>query len=128
MSTRCNIHFCYGDGTVEANVYRHSGGYPDGVLPDLDRFFTAVEEQTDGDTRFGDPAYLAAKFVVWQAAENAWDYDWSKADGPRVKAPPLKFLSVGIVSRDAGDGEFVYTLTCSGNGRPAVTYAPVNRY
>jgi len=40
MSTRCNIGF-YGDGTdkdlekPEVLLYRHSDGYPEGVLPDI---------------------------------------------------------------------------------------------
>jgi hypothetical protein len=112
MSTRCNIHFTDSRGGVEANIYRHSDGYPDGVLPDLDRFFAAVEAQTS-DTRFNDPSYLAAKFVVWQAGEYAHG------------GQPLDFISLGIMGADAGDGEFVYTVTCSDGyppKRPAVTY------
>lgn len=114
MSTRCNIHFTEHDaGTVVANVYRHSDGYPEGVLPDLQQFFTDVEDQTS-DTRFDDPSYLAAKFVVWQAGQYARG------------GKPLDFLSVGVSTADAGDGEYVYTVACSrpfSGGRPEVTWA-----
>ena len=110
MSTRCNIHFAYGpDEPPKANIYRHSDGYPKGVLPDLDTFFAEVEAQTR-DTRFNDPSYLAAKFVVWQAGQNARG------------GKPLDFISLGITSEDASDGEYVYTVTCRGPGRPTITH------
>ena len=41
MGTRTNIHFCSGD-LIEANIYRHSDGYPEGVLPDLQTFFEGL--------------------------------------------------------------------------------------
>ena len=113
MSTRCNIHFTYKDTEqVEANIYRHSDGYPDtenGVLADLEKFFKAVGSQT-ADTRFSDPSYLAAKFVVWQAGEHA------------SNGKPLDFISLGIMTEDASDGAYVYTVTCGNVGRPEVTY------
>jgi len=113
MSTRCNIHFTWGSQDTEANIYRHYDGYPDGVLPDLQKFFADVEAQT-GDTRFNDASYLAAKFVVWQASQFAQD-----------ASKPLAFLGLGVVPGDAGDGEYVYTVNCGKpgpDGRPEVTY------
>lgn len=115
MSTRCNIHFAdeYGDS---ANVYRHCDGYPDtdeGVLADLDRFFTAVEEQTraTGDTRFSDPGYLAARFIVWQASK------YTQPDGP------LSFIGLGVMLEDAGDAAYIYRVMCGREGgRPKVMY------
>ena len=125
MSTRCNIHFNYPGGQTAANVYRHSDGYPDGVLPDLERFFVAVEAQTD-DTRFGDPSYLAAKFVVWQAGEYAFRYDFSSPDLKKIPTEPLDFLGVGVMVHDAGDAEYLYEVTASTDGgRPAVTHREV---
>ena len=106
MSTRCNIHFAYStDEPPEANIYRHSDGYPEG-----EEFFTEVEAQTT-DTRFNDPSYLAAKFVVWQAGQFA----------KHGSGQPLDFLSLGVTNKDAGDGEYVYTVIC-GNGRPEVIH------
>jgi hypothetical protein len=115
MSTRCNIHFT-DRGHVLANVYRHTDGYPDGesgVMADLARFLDDVEAQTT-DTRFADPSYLAAKFVVWQAAQ------WA-SDGK-----PLEFLGLGVCTGDAGDGAYVYTVECGQSSgypspRPKVT-------
>lgn len=112
MSTRCNIHFDQ-EGETIANIYRHSDGYPEAVLPDLQEFFAAVQEQTL-DTRFSDPSYLAAKFVVWQAER------FSRS------GRPLNFLSLGIVNEDAKDGEWVYTVHCHNKwnepGFPKVTH------
>lgn len=104
MSTRCTINFCFPDGEVCAKVYRHTDGYPDGdsgVPADLARFFKAVQEQTD-DPRFGDPSYLAAKFVVWQANEHRRG----------ASLTPLDFLGVGILMEDPGDIAYSYNVIC----------------
>lgn len=114
MSTRCNIHF-NGWGETQANVYRHSDGYPDGVLPDLQKFFEAVEAQCGHDTRFDDPEYLAAKYVVWQSQQKYY--------APEGK--PLAFTGVSPCLQDHGDIEFVYTVDCDKldqKGRPTVTH------
>ncbi len=115
MSTRCVIGF-YGthpsEGKPEALIYRHGDGYPDGkhgVPASLARLFVDVAAQTS-DTRFDDPSYLAAKYVVWQAGEYASD-----------KAKPLAFLSLGIVMNEPGDIEYRYAVVCLGRrGTPAV--------
>jgi hypothetical protein len=111
----CTINFTYGE-TVEAKVYRHSDDHPDGehgVLRDLEQFFAAVEEQTQ-DTAFNDASYLAAKFVVWQAAKNAGTtavgtppvVSWSR---------PLAFTGVGILQQDRADIAYRYFVDCVGH-------------
>lgn len=126
MSTRCAFHFKYPGGPVVANIYRHYDGNPDTARKDLTEFFDAVEAQTT-DTRFDEPAYLAAKFVVWQA----WEYAKStaemanllaKVDGKptRDTVAPLSFTGVGVDVQDAGDLAYIHTITCSGQGRPAI--------
>lgn len=109
MSTRCNIHFDSEYGTA-ANIYRHCDGYPADVQADLQKFFDAVESQTS-DTRFSDPEYLAAKFVVWEATK---DYGFRSGK-------LLDFLGVGIMTQDAGDGAYIHTVLCGNSGRPVVT-------
>ena len=132
MSTRCTIHFHWGDETAPtAIIYRHSDGYPDGehgVPASLERFFEAVEEQTH-DTRFSDAGYLAAKYVVWQADQFAYHYN---GNGERTKAAPLDFLSLGVLMEDPDDIEFRYHVWCKGfpgtvgaDRRPRVTYDAV---
>jgi len=104
MSTRCVINFCDG-GVTMSKVYRHYDGYPEAVKPDLQQFFKDVKAQTQ-DTRFSDPIYLSAKFVVWQANQN----NRSHANG-EVKM--LDFLGVGPCVENPGDIEFEYFLDCS---------------
>lgn len=109
MGTKCNIRFADADGNVPANIYRHAKGYPESVLPDLDEFFADVAAQAV-DPKFHDPSYLAAKFVVWQAAR------WRYAGGP------LDFGGVGIIAPDAFGAHYSYTVTCGRDrkARPSV--------
>ena len=119
MSTRGNIQFTH-NGHVYANIYRHCDSYPDGehgVPAFLDKFFQAVEYQCDGDNRFGDPGYLAARFVVFQAAFTC-----------RTPDRPLNFLGVGVTGGadgDHGDIAWIYTVECGtarAGMRPVVTW------
>jgi len=104
------INFGHGSH-IEARIYRHCDGYPKGVLPDLAAFFSDVERQTNGDTRFDDPSYLAAKFVVWQANRNAHG------------GPMLDFRSVGICAKEMGGVEYRYFIDCTDrNTRPTVRH------
>lgn len=128
MSTRAVVRFVnvYDDHEYEAAmVYRHSDGYPSGMLPTLRTFFNEVKRQTK-DTRFDDASYLAAKFVVYLSRIFAHKYEWP--DGvfkgePRYTASnPLDFLSVGIVKEIPGDVEYVYTVACGRGEEPTVTY------
>jgi hypothetical protein len=110
MSTRSTTHFVYGERT-EAIIYRHSDGYPEGAGKDIFRFFDDVRSQTK-DTRFGDPSYLASKYVVWLA------------DQFRNSRNLLDFLSVGVTQKDPDDIEFRYTIDCAHldqHGTPSVT-------
>ncbi len=126
MSTRCVINFNYGSNVI-AKVYRHNDGYPEGVLPDLESFFKDVKSQTV-DTRFSDPSYLAARFVVWQADQHvevgksmARDYDYYGQPGGM-----LDFLGVGVVQEDPEDIEYAYFVDCQhreDDGIPKVTHA-----
>lgn len=127
MSTRSTTHFVEGDHEV-AIVYRHSDGYPEGQGTDLYRFFEAVEEDTQ-DTRFGQADYLAAKFVVWLAEMFATESKPDEMTGKyemvsHFDKRPLDFLSVGIMSKDPGDVEYIYVVDCGASdvrGHPVVT-------
>ena len=121
MSTRCTIHFHDAlEAEPSAIIYRHMDGYPDtehGVPASLDRFFVAVQEQTPGDTRFADGAYLAAKFLVWQAGQNGGD-----------AMRPLAFLSVAPLLHDPADIDYRYHVRCLPHftdGIPTVDYEEV---
>lgn len=121
MSTRSSIWFWGGDLEPSAGVYVHSDGYPEGEngrLEDLERFFTAAEIQTT-DTRFYDPEYLAARYLVFKAREFAKD--------PARR--PLNFLSVGVTLNPHMDEEYRYSVLCHRprpDGRPTVLWQPVD--
>lgn len=108
MGMRATIHFRYvGEEKPEAIVYRHWDGSLDGVGKDLCRFLDDVEKQCKY-TRFDDPMYLAAKYVIWQAG--------------KYECAPLDVMGLGIVQEDPCDIAFRYTLYCSEirNVRPLV--------
>jgi hypothetical protein len=129
MSIRCVIHFCYGN-RKEATIYRHHNGYPNGeqgVLADLIRFFDDVEKQCTNTLygcRFGDPSYLAAKYVVWQAARNhASDEMASRGNSlqsQREVGGPLSFGSLGIIRSNPMDIDYEYFLDCSKETQPII--------
>lgn len=89
-------------------VSRRRYYYPEGLGEDLKRFIADVKAQTS-DTRFNDAAYLAAKWVVWDARNMGSD-----------DKKPMSFLSVGIVDADPGDIEYRYTVVC--DGKPTITH------
>lgn len=115
--------------TASAMIYQHSDGYPDGehgVLVLLQTFFRAVEKDTR-DTRFEDPEYLAAKFLVWATqAQRAREVEWRKTWPASMRdAPdgPLNFLGHGVSLREHGDIAYCYFVDCSRHneqGRPLV--------
>ena len=113
MSTKCVVNFSH--EVIMSKVYIHSDGYPDGehgIPARLETFFDDVKAQTS-DTRFNDPSYLAAKFVVWIANNDA------------RKGYHLDFTGVGVVIKDPEDIEYSYFVDCSVAGRPEVTFIEV---
>ena len=114
MATRSNIHFTNEHG-IASNIYVHYDGYPENRLAELAQFFQDVKEATR-DTRFNDPTYLAAKFVVWYAGKMAADKH------------PLDFLGIGVAQKDNLDIDYVYTVNCSRiteEGFPTVSHSTV---
>lgn len=121
MSTRCTVHFTNPTWSTgpEAIIYRHSDGYPETMVPDLAEFFDAVKAQTH-DTRFGDPSYLAAKYVVWLASQFAVKYSFPDGKFTTTPTAPLDFLSVGVMQKDPLDIEYRYVVKCLGPDVPEV--------
>lgn len=112
MSTRSTTHFTYGEGSEPvAIVYRHSDGYPSGAGIDIKKFLKQCSRLND--SRFDDPSYLAAKYVVFLA------------DMFREPESMLEFLSVGVVREDPPDIEYRYVVNCGSldpaNGFPRLT-------
>lgn len=118
MSTRCQIHFVYdADDKAFPSIYRHSDGYPEGehgIIATLREFFSDVVSQCR-DTRFNDPEYLAAKFVVWQALRYA------------TPDAPLDFLGLGVAYSRHGDLSYEYRVVCSGVNPPSIQWRKAPR-
>ena len=123
MSTRCQIMFHWGvDETAPAAIlYRHSDGYPEGVLPDLDEFFDDLDANLP-DKRYNDPCYLSAKLLVWfvscyqdrfldmykEMARTASDGDDYAKKKLAEFGHPCDFLGHGIDLCLHGDIEYLY--------------------
>ena len=103
MSTRGVVDFVE-DGQVVAKVYRHYDAYQ--LADDLKEFFVAQEKQAPGNARFDDVTMLAARYVVWQAAQYTKD--------PKR---PLDFLGVRILNENPPDIEYVATVVGDPSGR-----------
>ena len=134
MSTRCTTHFCHGEGPARisppvAIIYRHTNGYPEGAGVDIHTFLDECAKlETVGKSgsgpRFNDPAYLAAKYVVFLADQFNRDYD---ADRTPFESR-LDFLWVSVVMKDPGDIEYRYVVLCPASGqRPSVRCYEVNK-
>lgn len=114
MSTRGNYQFCW-DGKVQANIYVHSDNYPDGEhggFSKINNFLDECEKLKGGysGTRFNDPFYLSAKFIVFMS--QMWNNEFEK--------PNLDFLGVGVMLQDAGDSDYVYKIHCDNDARPKI--------
>jgi hypothetical protein len=118
MATRCNITFT-GKGHADAGVFRFVNGDPDEVLADLGRFFgeveavNAVAAQRPGDSRFGHPEYLAARYLIWQT------WRWAAED----HADPLTVIGLGVPAEDSDMIAWSYEVACDDPAQwPQVSY------
>jgi hypothetical protein len=124
MSTRSTTHFIDGDESKPvAIIYRHSDGYPEGAGVDIHTFLEQCAKLKD--SRFTDPSYLAAKYVVFLADMFSHHFDWH---GKNVRPIPndskLEFISVGVLMEDPTDIEYRYVIdsnTLTDDGKPTVT-------
>lgn len=104
-------------GEVEAKLYRHCDGYPGGVDRDLEAFFEYIEQALQGHSRrYSDPEYLAARFIVWDAAEHARKYHPNR---------PLDYTGLGVAMQDHGDIEYLWFVECDSDERPKVRHEEV---
>lgn len=97
---------------LQAAIYLHWGGDASYMKDVFNEFFEAVERDCSerSDFRYGDPDYLAAKFVVHLAREMGDDQD-----------RPLSFLSVGVTAVSVIDavtaGANTFAVVCNGGPR-----------
>jgi len=142
MSTRTQLRFIGPHGTT-CQVYRHSDGYPNGVIPDLVQLFQVMKET--GTVR--DAPYAAANFVFFGKLrgmrlyyggswEDARDYgpDEIQTTNPYRVLDPEEFeefsqphflMGYGVepVGKWHGDEEYLYEVNFEGDGSANVRVA-----
>lgn len=142
MSTRTQLRFTGPRGTT-SQVYRHSDGYPNGVIPDLVQLFQVMKET--GTVR--DAPYAAANFVFFGKLrgmrlyyggswEDARDYgpDEIQTTNPYRVLDPEEFeefrqphflMGYGVepVGKWHGDEEYLYEVNFEGDGSANVRVA-----
>lgn len=105
--TNGSFHFKNSEnGRIFASIYLHgdcylSGDSDYGGDTRLKAFFDAVKKQCDNDTRFDDPSYLAAKFVVWESGSNG----------------KLNFLGIGVTDPEHRE-PYNYFIVCDNDKMP----------
>lgn len=121
MSTRAQIGF-YGEieqplRNWDALVYKHSDGYPDGVLPDLTVFARDFNTHRGlSDSEYASAWYLMFLFKQHLKMVEEWSRDHSmrEAARPSVAFPELKdfglYLGYGVSKALHGDIEFFYAV------------------
>ncbi len=105
MSTRAQIRFEEGGDPV-AVIYKHSDGYPEGVIADIVEFSAWLTEAPE-PRPLRDLEYAAANLVYWYKTRLA------------AMRRGAEKLGVGICPTDAehihGDTEYLYVLDDRGN-------------
>jgi hypothetical protein len=119
MSTRSTAHFVSDGGSTRAIIYRHQDGYPEGAGHDILEFLNTVKKNSPGDTRFADPEYLAARYVVFLSDKFSTTPHLDDTGVWREKSlPPYAFISVGVCMEDPGDIEYRYLIHCGVDKSP----------
>lgn len=109
MSTRCQIAF---EGS-DVKVYKHSDGYPEGVLPLLKKVLPDFAKE-----RGWDPSYLAAhtvaKFIDASRRKLRAFYLRKHKENPNVFKKDgwksSRFLGYGLDTDYHGDLDYIYTV------------------
>lgn len=127
MSTRSITQFLGFNGNVQAIIYRHGDGYPEGAGRDINTFLKACKRLND--PRLDDAPFLAAKYVVYLADmfNHGFEFQGTGESRKLVKVQyesRLEFTSVGIVDATFDDYAYRYTVNCEkldAKGLPEVT-------
>jgi len=134
MSTRCQIDFIskWKDDKDKIHeernrVYRHSDGYPEGVLPDLKEFLKWNEG------RNSDIEYMTANFIFWNKRKHEDEYFNKDLDGKdkdknlkwdSIQSTNTSILHIGFgvcdVNSFHGDIEYFYEIITDENGKVSI--------
>lgn len=112
MSTRSQMRFIetykYENGEKETyayQIYRHSDGYLEGVIPDLYGFFKWY--MSEPTSRNGDPSYAAGDFIYW-CKTNVFTEDLKRSGYDKIG------YGVENVGEIHGDEEWLYEIDLTG--------------
>jgi hypothetical protein len=99
------------NGQAVAKVYNQNEGHPDRILPDLNKFFSAVSKQNRDippQDRYN-AAVLASKYIVW-AADYASRLEKALKKNSRVGK--FRFSGLEMVIEDPKQANYVYQIHC----------------
>jgi len=116
MSTRCQIEFSsiWENDKKEKKsesvlVYRHSDGYPEGVIPDLKKFLKWLGGRVE------DLEYTAANFIYWSKRnfeERYYNTSWGGGKDKKWSVPQdfnsVLLMGFGICEKDGFHGDIAY--------------------
>lgn len=103
MSTRCQIQFI--EGTDRTQVYKHSDGYTDNILPLL----KSLKDELDKTNMYRGVDYLASQFIFFDKLRH---YKSDIETGYENKG--YYFLGHGVENPNGkihGDEEYLYKVT-----------------
>jgi hypothetical protein len=125
MSTRCNIEFYYAPegpgemGEPAARLYKHSDGYPDGILPLLKKLETLLGKNLPNyGPRKDNPEWAAAEFI------NQFRTPSNAPKNPAEKFGPY-FGNIYVSQQIHGDIEFLYRVICHEKKWEVLIFTPV---
>lgn len=113
MSTRCQIAIKDGNGLHSIKIYKHSDGYPNGVLPTLKPFVKNFVAQRGPDIE-----YCLAQIVRRFAIKEYSDYNGIEP------IPAYRYVGWGIDTELHGDIEYLYVVDLSQGGSIEVISGP----
>lgn len=123
MSTRCQIEFYDANPTdgaePQARIYKHSDGYPKGILPML-RYIERLlgKNIPPYGPRLDDPEWAAAEFVTQFRLPSNWREDTKRLGGEPLidgteKVPLTRYRgNIYITQHLHQDIEYLYRVEC----------------
>jgi hypothetical protein len=109
MSTRCQLVV---QGNEKVKIYKHSDGYPSGVLPILKEFLPAFKKGRGFDAEYLTAHLSAALIFADQVSRVKYNLECiAKGEKPLFNEDYVGFLGHGLDGDWHGDIEFVYNIT-----------------
>lgn len=127
MSTRCQIGFTDGKSYSPILLYKHSDGYPKGILPILEKIVSAFVKDRGADGEYL-PAYIMREWAVRELRQKKTLRE--KYRKVNKKEPPawyfggVSVLGWGITTDLHGDIEYLYVVNiATGSIRTVDTFS-----